>query len=211
MADDHATETAAGSDAETRPVTDAENARPTWDDAYLDRVADRLETSYDLDADHTVEGTTWALYGELMLEREKYFLHPTLSYGHHDSDEHLFARRASTVDEGTLESLVDLGHRLADDWVVADERHYSTDFTFVLVVPEITPPVADYVDGFRDRTLLKYGYFGHYEVNLVVVSPTDEELVASKQADVAAAFRTWAPPPARDSGLFGRLADAIFE
>ena len=107
--------------------------------------------------------------------------------------------------------LVALGHRLADELVEADERHYSTDFTFVLVAPEIPDSVADYVDGFRDRTLLTYGYFGLYEVNLVVVSPTDEELVASEQADVAAAFRTWAPPPARDRGVFGRLADAIFE
>ncbi|EMA39954.1 hypothetical protein [Halococcus hamelinensis] len=196
---------------ETRSAAEPDETRPTWDDAYLDEVAGRLETSYDLEPDYPVEGTGWALYGELVLKREKYFLHPTLSYGQHDSDEHLLARRVETVDSSRLDSLVDLGHRLADEWVVPDERHYSTEFTFVLVVPEITDPVADYVDGFRDRTLLKYGYFGHYEVNLVVVAPETETLVASEQADVAAAFRTWGAPPARERGLFGRLADAIFE
>ncbi|WP_160134238.1 hypothetical protein [Halococcus salsus] len=195
---------------EARSATEPDETRPTWDDAYLDEVASRLETSYDLEADYPVEGTRWALYGELVLKREKYFLHPTLSYGQHDSDEHLLVRRAGTVEPETLGSLVELGHRLADEWVVPDERHYSTEFTFVLVAPDIPDAVAEFVDGFRDRTLLKYGYFGHYEVNLVVVAPETETLVASEQADVAAAFRTWGDPPARERGPFGRLADAIF-
>ncbi|WP_256687221.1 hypothetical protein [Halococcus qingdaonensis] len=188
---------------------DTEPSRPIQKD-YLERVAERLENSYDLERDRPVGDTTWTLYGRFTLEREKYFLHPTVSYARHDSDEHLFVRRVDAIDTDTLDTAIDLGHTLADDWIEADERHYSTDFTFVFVAPTIPEAVADRVEGFRDRTLLKYGYYGHYEVNLVVVAPRSEELAASEKADVAAAFRTWTPPVTRDRSLFGRLADTIF-
>ena len=185
-------------------------SRPTWDDAYLDDVAERLQYSFDLERDATLDGETWPLSGELNLEREKYFLHPSISYGRHNSDEHLFVRRVDHLDTDDLDDLVDLGHRLADARITPNERHYSTEFTFALVVPEIDAPVRDYVEGFRERTLLKYGYYGHYEVNLLVVAPDAEECVASEEADVADAFRTWRDPTVRERGLFGRVADAIF-
>lgn len=189
---------------------DVETSRPTWEDDYLDTVGERLENSYDLERAHTVADTTWALYGQLTLERQKYFLHPTVSYARHDSDEHLFVRRVEAIDTETLDTTVDLGHSLADAWIEANERHYSTDLSFVFVAPEIPAAVADRIEGFRDRTLLKYGYHGHYEVNLVVVAPRAKELVASEKADVAGAFRTWESPGKRERGTFGRLADAIF-
>jgi len=184
--------------------------RPEWDDDYLDAVAERLQHSFDLERDVALDGASWDLYGELNLERQKYFLHPAISYGRHDSDEHLFARRVEAASVADLESLVERGHRLADEWIEANERHYSTEFTFVLVAPEIPDAVRDYVSGFRERTLIKYGYYGHYEVNLVVVAPARESLVASEEADVADAFRTWSAPKERERGLFGRVADAIF-
>ncbi|GGM70591.1 hypothetical protein J2752_001802 [Halarchaeum rubridurum] len=215
-ADDAVTDAAddAGAGADTGAGGDAaaseEPTRPTWDDAYLDDVAERLQYSFDLERDVALDGETWPLSGELNLEREKYFLHPSISYGRHDSDEHLFVRRADALDTDALDDLVDLGHRLADERITANERHYSTEFTFALVVPGIDDAVRDYVAGFRERTLLKYGYYGHYEVNLVVVAPGDESCVASAEADVADAFRTWRDPTVRERGLFGRVADAIF-
>lgn len=189
--------------------------RPEWDDDYLDEVAERLQYHYDLERDYALENASgvrrqWDLYGRLDLQRRKYFLHPKLSYGHHDTDEHLFARYVDAVTTSDLDALVDLGHRLADERIIADERHYSTEFTFVLIAPSIPDAVRAYVDGFRDRTLLKYGYYGHYEVNLAVVAPTEEQFIASEQAEVAAAFRTWEPLSEPDRGLFGRIADAIF-
>jgi len=203
----------AAGDAPADPDGDASTeapSRPTWDDAYLDDVAERLQYSFDLERDATLDGETWPLSGELNLEREKYFLHPSISYGRHNSDEHLFVRRVDHLDTDDLDDLVDLGHRLADARITPNERHYSTEFTFALVVPEIDAPVRDYVEGFRERTLLKYGYYGHYEVNLLVVAPDAEECVASEEADVADAFRTWRDPTVRERGLFGRVADAIF-
>ncbi|GAD51277.1 hypothetical protein MBEHAL_0037 [Halarchaeum acidiphilum MH1-52-1] len=196
--------------SETAAPADEAPSRPVWEDDYLDEVAARLQYSFDLERDVTVEGETWPLYGQLNLEREKYFLHPSISYGRHDSDEHLFARRAADLDTDDLDSLVERGHRLADERITPNERHYSTEFTFALVVPEIDAAVRDYVSDFRERTLLKYGYYGHYEVNLIVVAPEREACVASEEADVADAFRTWDAPATRDRGLFGRVADAIF-
>ncbi|GGL34979.1 hypothetical protein GCM10009037_18260 [Halarchaeum grantii] len=192
-------------------VADADvPARPEWEDDYLDEVAERLQYSFDLEREFALDGGVWDLYGELNLERQKYFLHPAISYGRHDSDEHLFVRRADAVSVADLEALVERGHRLADEWIEANERHYSTEFTFVLAAPEIPDDVRAFVSGFRERTLLKYGYFGHYEVNLVAVAPEREALVASEEADVADAFRTWRAPEERERGLFGRVADAIF-
>jgi len=47
------------------------------------------------------------------------------------------------------------------------------------------------VRGLDERTLLKYGYNGHYEVNLVVVAPDQRDLVSNDAADVGEAFTTW--------------------
>ena len=179
---------------------------PVWDDPYLDRVSDRLMYNYSLERDHRLRGERWDLHGEMRVLNQKQFFHPALSYADHESEEYLYARRVErpTVDE--LERLVDLGHELADEWIDAHEEHYRTDFTFVLVADELPEDVREFVDGQRERTLLKYGYYGHYEVNLVVVAPEQEAYVASQEADVWRAFALWTDTdPDAEPGLLDRL------
>ena len=185
--------------------------RPAWDDAYLDRVAGRLLYNYDLQKNHSVDGERWDLYGEMRLLNQKQFFHPALHYADHEAEEYLLVQQTDspTVDE--LQRLVDRGHDLADRWVTADEEHYRTDITFVLVADEISDPVADYVEGFRERTLLKFGYYGHYDVNLVVVDPDAERCVASEAADSAAAFRLWDDVSTPNEGLLSRFAKRFWK
>ena len=166
---------------------------PEWDDEYVDRVSDRLMFNYDLERDYAVRGEGFTLYGEMQMHHEKHFIHPLLSFAHHDSFEHVFARRVDRVTVPELERLVELGHDLADEWIEADEEHYSTDFTFAVVADEIPDDVRAFVADFRDRTMLKKGYYGHYEVHLLVVAPDEEDLVASRKAHLDDAFRLWDP------------------
>ena len=180
---------------------------PDWpDDPYLDRVSDRLMHSYDLEKGLSHGGHRWDLYGELRLVNQKQFVHPALSYADHESEEYLFARRVRrpTVDE--LERLVDLGHDVADERVNGNEEHYRTDVTFALVADEIPDSVRAFVDGFRDRTLLKFGYYGHYEVNLIVVAPEHRTAVASETADAVQAFALWDDLEDTEPGLLERVA-----
>ncbi|SDF83238.1 hypothetical protein SAMN04488067_10996 [Halorubrum xinjiangense] len=201
--------TSAGADDRRAPEelpAEIREAVPDYDDEYLDRVSDRLMYSYDLDRDVVVDGERFELTAEMRVRNQKQFLHPALSYADHDMMEFLFARRVSTPSVGDLERLVEFAHGVADDRVEGDEEHFGTDVTVVLVADRVPEAVADFVDGFRDRTLLKFGYYGHYEVNLVVVAPDREELVASEAADVAGAFRLWEPVAEPDEGFFSRLA-----
>lgn len=194
-----------GSAAEST-VDTALEAVPDWDDEYVDRVSDRLFHNYDLERDYAVEGERFTLYGRMELVNKKHFLHPALSLAEHESTEHLFVRRVDSVDDRTLDRFVDLGERLADDWIDPDEEHFSTEFTFVAIAPSIPDAISERVAGFDGRTLLKYGYHGHYEINLAVVSPDTEDLVASENADVATAFRLWDPIETDDPGLLGLLS-----
>ncbi|MFP9192967.1 hypothetical protein ACLI4Q_15105 [Natrialbaceae archaeon A-CW1-1] len=179
---------------------------PEWDDEYLDRVAHRLIYSYDLEKDYRLEGERWDLYGEMRVVTQKQFFHPALSYADHEAEEYLFARRAPRPTVRDFERLVDLGHEVADEQIVADEEHFGTDVSFVLVADELTDDVREYVSGFRDRTLLKFGYYGHYDVNLAVVVPADEDHVASEAADVAEAFTLWADVTTPEEGVLSRFA-----
>jgi hypothetical protein len=182
---------------------------PDWDDEYLDRVSDRLMFNYDLQKDYAVRGETFPMYGELRIQRHKQFFHPAISYGHHESFEHLFVEEVSRPTVATFERLVDLGHELADAWVEADEEHYSTEFIFCVVADEIPEDVRSFVAGFRDRTLLKYGYNGHYEIHLVCVAPGAEAAVASKETTLDRAFRVWEPID-EPTGLLGKLKRRLF-
>lgn len=193
-------------DAATDEMEPARDDRPEWDDQYLDAVAERLKFNYDLERDHTAGSERFDLYGRLAIESQKQVLHQSLNWANYETVEHLFARRVDGVSEADLEALVDLGHDLADERIDADEEHRGTEFTFVLVAPRIPEAVREFVDGFRDRTLLKYGYYGAYEVNLAVVAPDREDAVASAEADVAAAFELWRDLDATEpTGLLGRL------
>ena len=177
---------------------------PDWDDEYLDRVADRLQFNYDLAKDRTVGGERFPLYGRMRMESHKQFLHPALSYGHQRSTEHLHVRRAGTLSPADLERYVELGHDLADG-IDADEEHFSTDFVFAFVVGEIDPDVEEFVASFTDRILIRRGYYGHYEINLLVVAPEEEALVASPRASVATAFRLWDDGGAEKGGVVDRV------
>ena len=197
-----------GSDPDPDADTDADRAmdRPEWDDEYLDRVAERLMYSYDLERDASVRGQRFTLRGRLLVESHKQFFHPGLSYARQDAREHLFVRRGERPTVAEVDRLVELGHDLAEAWIDADEEHRSTDFTFVVVAEELPDAVRERVAGFRDRTLLKYGYYGHYEVNVVVVAPETEAYAASQEADVWRAFAPWAEEtPDGTPGLFERL------
>ncbi|MXR19176.1 hypothetical protein [Halobacterium bonnevillei] len=200
MTDGNATREPAELPAEIR-----ENV-PAWDDEYFDRVSDRLMYSYDLERDYSVRGESFELYGELRMVSQKQFLHPALSYADHETEEYVFARRTDEPTVSELEALTDLGHDLADDWVDADEEHYETNFTFVLVADDLPDDVREFVAGFRDRTLLKFGYYGHYEVHLVVVAPDDEAGVESREAELLDAFALWGDVEQPSEGFFSRLA-----
>jgi hypothetical protein len=183
---------------------------PEWDDEYLDRVSDRVMASYDLEKDYRVRGESFDLYGDLRVESHKQFFHPALQFGHYRSREHLFVRRAESVSRAELDRLAALGRDLADDWIDPDEEHFSTEFTFAVVVSEIPEDVREHVAGYRDRTMIKGGYYGHYEINLLVVAPDREELVASQEADVQAAFRLWEPIEKPEPGFVERLVRRIW-
>mgnify|MGYP005851812357 CR=1 FL=1 len=192
-------------DPEELPAEIRENV-PDYDDEYFDRISDRLMYSYDLDADVVVDGERFELYAEMRMRNQKQFLHPALSYADHDMMEYLFARRVPNPTVGELERLVAFAHGVADERVEGNEQHFGTDVTVVLVADRIADDVADFVEGFRDRTLLKFGYYGHYEVNLIVAAPDGERLVASEAADIAGAFRLWEPVEQPDEGFFSRFA-----
>ena len=198
-----------GSDGRRDPEelpAEIREAVPDYDDEYLDRVSDRLMYSYDLDEDVVVDGERFDLTAEMRMRNQKQFLHPALSYADHDVMEYLFARRVADPTVAELERLVEFAHGVADERVEGNEQHYGTDVTVVLVADRISDPVAEFVDGFRDRTLLKFGYYGHYEVNLVVVAPDAERLVASEAASSAEALRLWEPVEEPDDGIFSRFA-----
>ncbi|MBX0286132.1 hypothetical protein [Haloarcula salinisoli] len=180
-------------------------AVPTWDDDYLQRVGDRLAHAYDVERDYEVRGERFDLYGRLTVESQKQFLHQSLNWANYETAEYLFVRRADGVSRADLDALVELGHELADDWIDADEEHRGTEFTFGLVVPSIPEPVREYVTGFRERRLLKFGYYGDYEVNLVVVAPDRERIVASQEADSAAAFDFWEAYDPDGPGVIERI------
>lgn len=189
---------------------DDEPPRPQWDDDYLDEVAGRLMFSFDLEKDRDVEGTRFDLYGLMQVESKTHIFHPLMDYGNHFSYEHLFVKRASHIDLDDIDRQIDLGHELASEWIIPDSEHYSTEFTFVSIVPEIPEAVADRVEAYKDRTLMKLGYHGHYEINLVVVNPADEEMNRSQNVDTHRAFRTWEDieNPERP-GFIGRVLQSI--
>lgn len=176
---------------EYRPEPADPDAVPDWDDEYFDRVSDRLFFNYDLEKDYPVAGRTFDMYGKMQIENQKHFFHPALNYANHESVEHLFAHRRDSISVRDMETLVELGDQLADEWIALEEEHFSTDFSFVAVTDEITPEVREFVTGFKHRELIKYGFYGHYEVNLVVVAPEQEDMVQSTNADVGQAFATW--------------------
>ncbi|WIV68130.1 hypothetical protein [Natrialbaceae archaeon AArc-T1-2] len=179
---------------------------PDWEDPYLDRVSDRLLYSFDLEKDRRLRGERFDLYAEMRMRTQRQFFHPALRYANHETREYVFVRRSDRPSPPELERLRGLGHDLADDWVEADEEHYRTDFTFVLVAETIPESVSAYVDGFRDRTLLKWGYYGHYEVNFVVVTPREQDAVASEAAEIADAFVLWEEVEPPEEGILSRFA-----
>ena len=187
--------------------------RPDWeDDEYLDRVAERLMYNFDLEKDVSADGEPFDLGGELRIEREKHFLHPSLNYANHESNEYLYARRQDSVSVADLERLADLGSDVAEDRFELHDEHFSTDVTFVLIVPEVSSDVIDFVEEFSGRTLVRWGFQGHYEINLIVVAPATETLAASENADVGRAFRTWEPiEPVENRGLLRRIARTLRE
>jgi hypothetical protein len=190
---------------ESHDSDEPSEAVPDWDDEYVDRVSDRLFVNYDLEKEYATNSEAFTLYGRLLIETQKQFLHRSINYANHSAEEHLFVRRADSVRVTDLESLVELGHELADDWVEADEEHFGTTFTFVVIAPDVSSDVETFVSDFTDRTLLKYGFNGQYEINLAVVAPENETLVASPNADVGKAFALWKPLVPEKSGLLRRF------
>ncbi|MFB6154639.1 MAG: hypothetical protein ABEJ22_02015 [Haloferacaceae archaeon] len=193
-----------------RPDSGESGPVPDWDDEYFDRVSDRLMNNYDLEKDRRVAGERFDLYGHLRIENQKQFLHPSINFANHHVHEHLLATRLDGVARRDLERLVDLGHELAGEWIEADEEHQGTDFTFVVVTDDVPDEVRSFVAGFSDRTLLRYGFHGHYELNLGVVAPDREDAVASEHADVVRAFTLWDDAaPTESPGLLSRLVSRL--
>ncbi|SFB86446.1 hypothetical protein SAMN05444422_102458 [Halobiforma haloterrestris] len=199
-------------------------AVPDWDDEYFDRVADRLMHAYDLEKDVRVDPAVggagprgrgprhedrFAMRGELRVESSKHMFHPSVQYANHHMREFLYADRRASVSVADIEELVELGHELADQRVEPNDEHRATEFTFVLVVPEIPADVRSFVDGFKERTLLRFGFHGHYEIHCCVVAPDREEIVASDRTEIDGAFALWEDLEDGDGGLLARVRGLV--
>ncbi len=178
---------------------------PTWEDEYFQTVSRRLVHNYDLQRDYRVRGESFALYGHMELHSQKQFLHSALSIAHHEAHEHVFLRRAETASQQTIDRVIALGHDLAEEWIDADEEHYSTEFVFGFIVPEIPAALASRVRDVDERTLLKLGYNGHYDIGIVLIAPETRQLAASEAVDIVEALRTWEPIDHDDAGWLGRI------
>lgn len=187
------------------PAPEEPPVAPELDDEYLEAVSRRLQYNYDLETEYALEGVSVELYGRMELHNQKHFFHPAISFAHHETHEHLFVRRVDGVTDTDLEWALEVGHDLADDWIEPHDEHYCTSFTFVFVAPAVPETVRTRVAGLDERTLLKYGFHGHYEVNVVVVAPDERDLVANEAADVEEAFRMWDPIEESTTGILGRL------
>jgi len=179
-------------------------ALPEFDDEYIDRVAHRLVHHYDIEKEYRLDGRCWDLYAEMRVISQKQLLHPALSYADHETEEFVFLRREPRPTVSTLEQLVEHGHEIADERIVADEEHFETEISFVLLAEELSEDVREFVSGFRDRTLLRFGYYGHYEINLVVVVPDEQTAVASTVADIADGVTLW-ETERDDDGVLSRV------
>ena len=162
--------------------------------------------NYDLERDREVGGERWEMYGEMRVLNQKQFFHPALSYADHEAEEYLLVRRTTRTTVAELQRLIELGHELASQWIVADEEHYGTDISFVLVCEELSEEVAAFISGFRERKLLKFGYYGHYDINLVAIVPEKERAVASEAADIVEAFTLWEDVTTPQEGFLSRFA-----
>lgn len=185
-----------------------EEALPALEDDYLARVARRLVSSYDLESGVEAGEATFDIGGELRVESSKHLFHPSVSYANHHMREYLYADRRASVSREDLEELVELGHELADRRVEPSSEHKATEFTFVVVAPAIPDDVRSFVRGFTDRTLLKYGFHGHYEIHCCVVAPDRQAIVASDRTEIDEAFAVWRAPEEK-RGLLGRLLASL--
>jgi len=147
------------------------------------------------------------MYAEMRLESHKHFFHPALDYANHETHEHVFVTQIDRPHVETVERFITLGHDLSDDstWLDPDEEHFGTEFTFVVIAETVPESVESFVSSFRDRNLLKFGYYGHYEIHLIVVAPDRQEAVASEQADTIQAFTLWQDVTDEQSGLISRI------
>ncbi|AHG00067.1 hypothetical protein HALLA_15925 [Halostagnicola larsenii XH-48] len=206
LASDDDSETPSAANQPLPPVL--EEALPALEDGYLARVARRLVSSYDLESATKAGGVTFDLGGELRVESSKHLFHPSVSYANHHMREYLYADRRPSVSREDLDELVELGHELADRRVEPSSEHKATEFTFVIVAPSIPDDVRSFVRGFKDRTLLKYGLHGHYEIHCCVVAPDRQAVVASDRTEIDEAFAVWRSSE-KKRGLLGRLLASL--
>ncbi len=189
----------------TNQPSDTPEHIPELTDPYVEAVGQRLVHNYDLEGDYTVNGERFDLYGYLEVHNQRQVLHPALSVGHHESREHVFLKRTETLSEADLDRMIELGHALAEEWITADEEHYSTEFIFVFVCSSLSDPVSNRIEELDERTLLKFGYHGHYDIHIAAVDPAQQHLVSNAAFNLTEAVRTWEPVGGTDSGLMPRV------
>ncbi|RQG93391.1 hypothetical protein [Natrarchaeobius chitinivorans] len=181
-----------------------------WEGEYVDRVADRLSTNYDLERDRVVGAERFDLYGKSQIESSKHVLHPVVTDAHHEAYEHLFVTREPRVTQDRLESLITLGHELAVEWIDANADHYSTTFTFVVIAPDLPENVTTFVERFSERRLLKLGYNGRYTIRVAVAAPERKAFVSSPGAELEPVFVHWETEDVEPSGgRFRRFGDRL--
>jgi len=183
-----------------------------WEDPYLRAVARRLRHHYDLDQGVRLAGWEFPMVGHLQMTNHKHLFHPSLRYADHSIHEHVLVTDVDSPSARTPPELVEVGHTLASDPTYLDPSpdHYSTSFTFVLRCTSLPAALTTAIEQLRERTLLRHGYHGRYSIEMVAVSPEDERVVASADADIAPVFATWAELPVTDTQpLSARLMTAV--
>ena len=160
---------------------------------YLQIIEKRLEKSFDIYKDYSINNYVFDLFAKHNARTERYILTKKTVLDAMENNEYCLINFLDKLDENDLKSYIDGLLEIIDVLVKPTKEHMSSIITGVIVLdnkPSIN--VIKAIKRFKYNRGFAFGFKGWVDIRLILVAMKDKHIVTNKKGrEVRRVYNTW--------------------
>ena len=149
---------------------------------YLHTIEKRLEKSFDLERNYTINNYVFDIFAKYNARTERYILTKTTVIDAVENNEYCFIKFFDSLNQDHLKIYIDSLIGTIDILVNPTKEHMSSTITGVIVVdkkPNIN--IIDDIKRFKYNKGFAFGFKGWVDIRLILVAMKDQYIVTNKK------------------------------
>ncbi len=158
-------------------------------ETYKEKIKERYSRIFNIEENYEYGDTNFDIFASLNMRNEKYFASKKITIYAFENDEYCFLKYFKSIDQKSIDNIIDILKRNIKDYVDPHHEHMSTTISGIIVVDRLEDVnLIKKIERFRYQKGFAFGFKGWADIRLILVDLHDNKVITSKKANKVVRF-----------------------